>query len=183
MELAFAGAIFLRPQVVLGICSFTFWNQQRGLRLHWGLPTLDVFAGPHPAEHVTQQFSGVSHQFYTRYWCAQSLGADAFMHAWDVGHPQMGYQMAWIFPPHDLIVRTLQQLIRQPVHATLILPSKVAVWTPLLQQLPIVARREVMPRTGIYILGAGAPPHWTADKPLLLTAWRVWPGLRCSVRA
>lgn len=37
--------------------------------------------------------------------------------------------------------------------------------------------------TGIYSLGVGAPPHWTADKPLMLTAWRVWPGLRRCVDA
>lgn len=140
--------MFLKPQVVLEICMVRFWNRQKGSNLQWGVPTLDVFAGPHPAEHVTAQFSPVSHQFYTKYWCWQSLGADAFMHAWDVGHTQRSYQMAWIYPPQDLIVRTLMRLISNPVHATLILPSKVAMWSPLLLQLPVVAKREVWPRTG-----------------------------------
>ena len=170
-----AGAVFLTPAVVAGICSHRFWHVQKGAKVPWGIPTLDVFAGPLPAEHVTQQFSEVSHQFYTRYWCAESMGADAFVWPWDVGHPTGGYQMAWIYPPRELIVRALMRLVSKPVHATLILPSKVAVWTPLFSRLPVVAKREVWPRTGSYTLGAGAPPHWSEDRPLLLTAWRVWP--------
>ena len=182
-ETTIAGAIFLKPGVVLDICSQVFWNQQRYAQLPWGQPTLDVFAGPLLEEHVTEQFSGVQGQFYTRHWCADSLGADAFMHPWDVRHPSGCYQMAWIYPPQDLIPRALMQLISKPVHATLILPSKVAVWTALLNRLPVVAKREVLPRQGGYILGAGAPPDWTEDKPLHLIAWRVWPGLDHCVHA
>lgn len=175
--------MILKPAVVLDICNSSFWNQQRGQRLQWGLPTLDVFAGPLAAEHVTHLFSHVQHQYYTKYWCQQSLGADAFMHDWSVGHGVLGYQLAWVYPPQELIVRALMQLISHPVHAILILPSKVALWTPLLQWMPIVAKRQVYPKTGIYTLGAGAPPAWTADRPLLLTAWRVWPGLQRCVGA
>lgn len=43
-----AGAIFLKPRAVLDICNAMFWNQQKGCKLRWGVPTLDVFAGPQP---------------------------------------------------------------------------------------------------------------------------------------
>ena len=156
------------------ICAHHFFNTQRNQWLPWGTPSLDVFAGPLPAEHVTEQF-------YTKYWCEQSRGADAFQHSWAVQHASRNYQMAWIFPPQDLITRTLMRLVRQPVHATVILPAKTAVWTALLLQLPIVAKHCIMPNSAPFSLGVGAPPGWTAARLGPFIAWRVWPGLRCSV--
>ena len=160
--------------MVSTICNTAFYNSQRG-QLRWGHPTLDVFAGPLPGQHHAQQY-------YTKYWCAESLGADAFLHPWDVPHPTIRYQMAWIFPPSELIIRTLQRLIQQPVHATLVLPDKVAIWTALLRQLPIIFSTRIFPRPGAYTLGAAAPQAWSADMPRPLVAWRVWPGLRSCAR-
>ena len=166
--------MFLAPGVVQEICERRFFNPQRGTSMVWGVPTLDVFAGPLPGEHVASQY-------YTKYWCEGSLGADAFMHAWDVQHPWQRYHMAWIFPPQELIVRTLVRLQRQPVHATLVLPNKVAMWTSMLPTLPIIAKHYINPREGTYRLGVGAPAEWRAGKPVPLVAWRLYPGLRRCV--
>ena len=163
-----SGAIFLDEAVVSEITQRFFFSQKRSRRLPWGSPSLDVFAGPLPGEHVTSQY-------YTKHWCPGSMGADAFLYSWDVCHPGTGYQMAWIYPPAELITRTLQRLQDQPIHATLILPDKVALWTPLLHSLPIVARHIIAP--GRIHLGAGAPPEWETAKPGRLLAFRVWQGL------
>ena len=156
--------------MVKAICGTTFQAAGHG-RLRRGYPMLDVFAGPHTGQHHADQY-------YTKHWSQHSLGADAFMPAWDVPHTQLRYQMARIFPPGKLIMQTLQRLIQQPVHATLVLPDRVAAWTALLKRLPVIYSFRLFPTEGVYSLGASAPKTWSADKSRPLMAWRLWPGCK-----
>ena len=83
--------------------------------------------------------------------------------------------------PKELAVIALTHLISQPVHADVILPSKTA---PFLRDLekPVIMHAAACAGNAFKTrqLYAGKP-RWTADKPLLVTAWQVWPGLqRCE---
>ena len=138
------------------------------------MPTLDAFAGLLQGEHVV-------HQLYTRHSCLRNMGADAFMHAWDVSltaRSGRSRQLALLYPPQGLIGSTLMRLVSQPVHAKLILPDRVAPWTLVLLKLPLVAQYHIIPSLGTYKLSVGAPPGWTPDKPLCLLAWSLWPALQ-----
>ena len=88
-----------------------------------------------------------------------------------MAHPRATYQHAWVFPPRELIISTLRPLQQWPVHATLVLPDKVAMWTTMLKQLPIVASHAIHPIS--VSLGQGVPLDWVDARPMPLRAWRL----------
>lgn len=57
-----------------------------------------------------------------------------------------------------LIADMLQKLLNDRVNAILLLPKGVKTWTPLLNQLPVVATHSLSGRKGMFSFGAQVSP-------------------------
>ena len=133
----------------------------------WGKPTLDVFAGPTEQEHVVGTY-------YTRHHCPGTAGVDAMYQAWSM--PGRGAQLAWVFPPANLVAAVLDRLLAQPIHAVLVLSSgRHHPWASLLHALErhVVAEARLWPEDTAH--GGRAPVSMRREWKASMRAYRLWP--------
>ena len=140
-------------------------------RVTIGRPTLDVFGGSAADEQQAQLY-------YTEFYNPAAAGTDAFMHDWTATTAR--YQLAFVFPPADLVLSTLRRLQAVPCHAVLLLPPARPTWKMLLDQLPVLHVQRMKWHPGLYRPGARAPQSWAVSMPKLhLDVYRLWPQVRC----
>ena len=73
--------------------------------------------------------------------------------------------LVWLFPPFSLIGAALNKLRLEQVNAILIVPKYMRYWVSLLQQLPVVARHELVFHKGLFNVGSKAPVQWKQTLP------------------
>ena len=93
-------------------------------------PTVDVFAGAGPGEHVVLQF-------FTEFVAAGSLGTDAFARRWNDGISSDAAALAWVFPSSGCELRAINASAEQRVNAILVLLrcGSAAVWLSLMHRV------------------------------------------------
>ena len=116
----------------------------------WGFPTCDVFAGGNDHEHHAKIY-------FTLFYCPGTAGINGLQQSWQGRSPIGKPALSWMFPPFKLIGAALKRLTAERVDAILILPHKVKYWFPMLQQLPIVATREIPYHVGLLFSGSRLP--------------------------
>ena len=132
--------------------------------VHWGMPTLDVFAGAAIGQHKAARF-------YTKYCGPVSVGINA-MHA---DAPMHGHSLLWLFPPFHLIGAVISKLLHEQVNLILIVPHFLRYWAAMIQQLPVVDIVQLPYHAGLCKIGSRAPKSMQGkNKPRIsLTAYLV----------
>lgn len=112
--------------------------------------TVDVFAEAGTGYHHAPKF-------YTPFFQPGSSGVDGLLQSW-VG------ELAWIFPPFALILRTIFKIRREKVHCCLILPRFRQAWVSEIRSLPVVEFWD-LPFSRSFYLGPRVPASWKVSHP------------------
>jgi len=105
--------------------------------------------------------------FATRWLDAHCQFSDAFSHGIHLKNHK-----CWIFPPFNIILQTIQWIIRYNITGILLVPiTKGASWWPMLSSLNTVARLDVP--VSCLITGARLPKGYTLSNMSHLRALRI----------
>ena len=87
-----------------------------------------------------------------------------------------GAQLAWVFPPANLVAAVLDRLLAQPIHAILVLSSgQHHPWASLLHALERHVVAEARLWLGDTAPGGWAPVSMRREWKASMSAYRLWP--------
>lgn len=71
--------------------------------------------GPYSCDAFACDYNTKCEKFYSRWWCPNTSGIDAFTHVW-------GSDMNWWVPPPRMLCRVIDKIVAEKASGTLILP-------------------------------------------------------------